>query len=111
MQTLYISSTAVTHSGTQTTEHLVCHFIEASFVGHTGSDAFRHKLLDIRLIGLEIAVFRTFLHSLERTHATICLVFSTIIYNGIAGRFLHASKHTTEHNAVGTCGKSFHYIA
>ncbi len=71
MEGIDVFRSAIAHSGTQTAEHLIDNLVERTLVRHTGGNPFRHKFLRVSLTGLEIAVFRAFLHGFERTHATV----------------------------------------
>ena len=94
MQLLDSRSTAVAHTRTQTTNHLVDNLLNGSFVRHTTSDSLWNKFLDILGVGLEVTILRTMLHSLERTHTTIALELTSVIDN--LGDFITKLKATPQ---------------
>lgn len=65
LQCFDVFSTAIPHAGAQTTNKLIDHFGQCAFVGYAANDTFRYQFFDIILNILEIAVFRTIVHSFE----------------------------------------------
>ena len=81
-------ASGVAHAGFEAAHHLVEHLAEGAFVGHAAYDAFRHQLLGVGLLVLEVAVFRAALHGFERAHAAVALEFAAFEDDGLAGGFL-----------------------
>lgn len=84
---------AIPHAGAQTADHLVDHFGQSPLIRYAGGDPFRNQLFDIVLHVLEITVFRSLLHRLERTHAAISLEFTSVVDDRLAGRLLDAASN------------------
>ena len=98
MQLLDGGSTAIAHTGTQSTDHLIDDFLHGSLVRHATGNALWNEFLDILRICLEIAVLRAMFHSLQRTHATIALKLTTIVDDSVARTLLGTGNQRTDHH-------------
>src|SRR5207244_3349554 len=72
---------AVPHRLSQATDQLVQNGRNRAFVGHTPLDAFRHELLDVLDVALEVPVLRERArsHRADRAHAAVLLVALALI--------------------------------
>src|SRR5690606_15803629 len=87
LQGRYRRRAAIAHAGTDTTHQLVDHFGHQTLVSHTTHDAFRHQFLAVFFVTLEVAVFRAFLHRLDRAHAAVRLELTAFVNDHLAWRF------------------------
>ena len=85
-------STTIAHAAAEAAYELVDDLLNRAFVGHAACDAFGHELLGVLDVPLEVAVFASALHCLERTHAAIALELSAVVDDGIARAFLCAGN-------------------
>ena len=76
LKLLHVVASAVTHTGTDTADHLEYGVLDISLVSYTTFDAFRNQFL---CIGLEVTVLAAVLHRGNGSHTTIYLVFSSLI--------------------------------
>src|SRR5574343_969415 len=91
----------ITHRRTQTAHQLMNHSQDRPLVWHTAFDTFRHELIHVGGVFLEIAVARTGLYSAQRAHATVALVGAPLEQLDFAWCLFGASEQTTQHDAVG----------
>src|SRR5690606_18400754 len=61
-QFVYGGAADVAHRGAQPAHQLMDHRHDRTLVGHAPLDAFRHQLVDVAVVVLEVAVAGAFLH-------------------------------------------------
>ena len=76
---------------------------QRALVGDASLDPFRHELLDILDVALEVAVTRraTGAHCAERTHAAVLLEPLALMQDDLAGALVGASEQRAGHHRVG----------
>ena len=111
MQSLDGCGTTITHTRTQTTNHLIDHLLYGSLIRHTSCDTLWNKLLHILSVCLEVTVLRTVLHCLEGSHTTIALELTSVVDDGIARTLLRTCHERTDHHTTTTGSKSLHDIS
>ena len=110
---LNIRRTGIPHTRTQPTHQLMNNSRHRTFIRHASFDAFGNQLFSTRIYILKISIARSLRvrHGAQRTHATIGLVTSALIELNLTWRLFGASKHTTNHHDVRTCGDHLRDIA
>ena len=89
-----IMSTAISHTGTKTAQHLEYGILNESLVSDTSFNAFRNKLLRVRL---EVTVLTAVLHSGNGSHSTVNFIFSSLIKFEVSRALIAAREHGSHH--------------
>ena len=103
-------ATTVAHAGAQATGHLVNDVDHGTLVGHATFNAFRHKLVRIRVAAagfLEITVGASLLHGANRAHAAVTLVTAALKQNHFTGCLFGTGEHAAHHHRAGTGSNGF----
>ena len=110
MQFLDVVSSAVAHTATQTTHHLIDDLLYGALVGNTSGDAFGNQLLGLLDTSLEIAVGTALLHGLQRAHSAVCLELTSVVEDGLTGCLFRTGHQRTHHHAVTSGSQCLHHV-
>src|SRR5690349_6338712 len=94
----------VAHARAQAADELPDHRDGAALVRHAAFDALGHKLVDVHVRVLEVAVGGAFLHGAEGAHAAIGFVGAALEELDLARGLRGAGKKRAEHHPMGAGG-------
>src|SRR5471032_3668042 len=106
-----IAAAAISHARPHTADHLEQDRVDRTLISDLPFDAFRHKLVDIRRVVLEIPIRGAVLHRADRTHAAVRLELAALEQEHVARRFFRAGQHAAHHHGVRAGGKRLADIA
>src|SRR4051812_15623656 len=103
LQILNLRRAAITHRLAKPADELVQDARDRPLVGNAALDPFRHELLDVLDVALEVAVARgtTRAHRAERAHAAVLLVALTLVEHDVARALVSAREQRARHDGVG----------
>src|SRR6476469_6977444 len=104
---------AVAHRLTHAADELVQDRRDRPLVGNAPFDSFRHELLDVLDVALEVTVARRAAraHRTERAHAAVLLVPLALMQHNVTGALVGAGEQRPRHHGIGPGGKSLRDVA
>ena len=102
------AAAGIAHAGPQAADHLEHGIGQSALIRHPALYALGNQFF---VVALEIAVLAAVSHSGQAAHAAVDLKLAALVNLAVAGGFLAAGNHRTDHNHVGAGGQGLDDIA